>query len=278
MPLTKLTDTEPGETELQALRKRLDDQDKRVRELEAGETVLSKRIQEQDETISELRVTEANFGKAFATVRHVDECMADIKNEVEKNEHFFSGELVRLKTTLQQYTDEARSALEATTDTLMGSMDDVESRLGDELSSAERRWGKDLENVDRQFDERHEELEAKLRERSRGFTDCTEYLDRSLQESLERLELVSWKDSWARELDRRDEQRRKEWEVALQQRPTHEQLAASFTSLATSSSIVDRLAELQATTAQQHHRLETGLSTVERLFLRQLDAAARLVS
>ena len=64
----------------------------------------------------------------------------------------------------------------------------------------------------------------------------------------------------------------------MQQRPTHEQLAASFTFLAVSHSIVDCLVELQATTAQQHHRLETGLSTVERLFLRQLDDAAHIVS
>ena len=135
-----------------------------------------------------------------------------------------------------------------------------------------------MEHLERRLDERHEEQEIKLRERSQGYAECTAYLDRSLQESLERLELVSWKDSWSRELDRRDEQRRQEWEVALQQRPTHEQLAASFTSLATSRTIVDRLADLQATTAQQHHRLQSGLSTVERLFLRQLDGAARLVS
>ena len=136
----RLTDTKIGETELQALRKRLDDQDKRVRELEAGESVLSKRVAEQDETIRQLKATEANFGKAFATVRHVDECVEDIKSEVEKNEQFFSGELARLKTRLQDYADQTRRNLEvgaARNEGLRASLEDVDSRHADQLNAAE---------------------------------------------------------------------------------------------------------------------------------------------
>ena len=281
LSFTELLDTVPGETELQAMRKRMDEQDKRVRELEAGETVLSTRVREQEETIRQLKAAEANFGKAFASVRYVDECVEDIKSEMEKNEQFLSDELARLKTKLQKYADQTRAHMETTsarTEALVGSVDDIESRHADELRAAERRWEKDLGNAERRWEERQEELDVRPGERSREYADCTAYLDRSLQESLERLELVSWKDTWSRELDRRDQERRQEWEQALQQRTTHEQLAASYTSLATSHTIVDRLAELQATTARQHHRLETELSTLERLFLRQLDEAAQMVS
>ena len=196
---------------------------------------------------------------------------------MEKNEQFFSDELARLKSKLQKYADQTRTHTERT-EALVSSVDDIDSRHAEELRAAERRWEQELGQMERRWEERQDEQDVKLGERSQGYAECTAYLDRSLQESLERLELVGWKDTWSRELDRRDQERRQEWGQALQQRPTQEQLAASYTSLATSHTIVDRLVDLQATTAQQHHRLETGLSTLERLFLRQLDDAAQLVS
>lgn len=262
------------------MRKRLEDQDKRVRQLEAGETVLSKRVDEQGATIGQLKAAESNRGEAFATVRYVVECMEDVKNSVEQNENFTAGALDLLKERLRKHMETTRGDIETLTtrtEAIMTSAEEQEGRHEADMRAAERRWENELNRVERLVDEKVQEQETHLREATQEHPLCKAYVDRRLAETLERLEIVGLKDSWARELDRRDQQRREEWEKALQQRPTYEQLATTFTSLETTRTIVDRLADFQANTDQQHHRLHAGLSTVERLFLRQMDAAARMV-
>ena len=266
------------------MRKRLDDQDKRVRELQAAETVLRQKLDEQERTLRELELVEMKGERPFASIRYVDECVADVKSEAERNEQFFSTELDRLKTSIaKERTARHQVALQledetARIDTIMQNADMEDSRRDREMREAEQRWHEEMEGMERRLDERMDEHEARPQERSEGHGVSKEYVDRTLQESLERLELVGLKDSWSRELERRDRERRQEWEMALEQRPTHEQLAASYTALNTTQLIVDRLTDFQAGTDRQHHRLQAGLSTVERLYLRQLDAMASMVS
>lgn len=253
------------------MQRQLNEQDKRVRQLEAGETVLCKRVQEQDETIRRLRESDLDK-EGFATQDNLEESIEEVKSALEAFEHSSSDLLAQFNTKLRTHIMKTRRELDTiatTTGDLTASIEEQDSRHEEQLRAAERRWENELNRVERSLEERTEEQES--------HTLCKEYFDNSLQETMERLQLVGFKDTWSRELDRRDQQRREEWDKALQQRLTHEQLTASFTSLEMTRAIVDRLADFQATTDQQHHRLHAGLSTLERLFLRQMDAAARMV-
>jgi prefoldin subunit 5 len=112
IPLTTFT-AQISEKEIQVLLKRLDDQDSKIRELEAAQAVLR---------------------KSKATIRYVDECVENINSikAVEPNYNSIEKTQKHLQSELQ--------AVNARIDSVMELVDREGHRHKEELQSAERRW------------------------------------------------------------------------------------------------------------------------------------------
>src|SRR5277367_1193642 len=99
-----------------------------------------------------------------------------------------------------------------------------------------------------------------------------------MEESLKRLHTDIQKDWWIAELERREKVCCEEMKTLLNQRPTHQEIAESYTTLATTGEVINQVAELHTKTGRDHHLLQSGLNTLEHLYLRQLDSSADVVS
>ena len=125
------------------------------------------------------------------------------------------------------------------------------------------------------MDERFEEQDRKLVEKqTTNVVDFHSYVD----ESLKRLHTDIQKDWWIAELERREKVRLEEMKTLLNQRPTHREIAEAYTTLATTGEVIKQVAELHTKTGRDHHLLQSGLNTLECLYLRQLDSSADVVS
>jgi hypothetical protein len=157
---------------------------------------------------------------------------------------------------------------------------DLEDRRREEDNQrTERRWADELARletrVEEKMDERFEEQDRKLADKqTANVVDFHSYVD----ESLKRLHTEIQKDWWIAELERREKVRSEEMKTLLNQRPTHDEIAESYTTLATTSQVINQVAELHTKTGREHHLLQSGLNTLERLYLRQLDSSADVVS
>ena len=156
---------------------------------------------------------------------------------------------------------------------------DLEDKRRDgENWEMERRWAEELGGVEtpleEKMDERLEEQDRKLLERqSANMVDFHSYVD----ESLKRLHTEIQQDWWIVELEHCEKVRNEEMKMLLKQRPTHDEISESYTTLATTSRVINQVAELHTKTGREHHLLQSGLNTLEQLYLRQLDSSAEIV-
>jgi hypothetical protein len=149
-----------------------------------------------------------------------------------------------------------------------GELQAMERRLADEGIRVER-------SLEEQMKEQFQERDRKLVEwQSKTVSD----LNSQVEESLKRLQSEFQQDWWTAELDRRAKLQTEEMKALLNQRPTLEEIGASFTTLGTTSILIGQLGDLHAKTGRDNHLLQSELHTLERLYLRQLDRSAPLVS
>ena len=156
-------------------------------------------------------------------------------------------------------------------------VDDLERRHEEEGRVTERRFEGELNRLEIRMEERIDEKHVECTDRLKVQDLGIRRLDKQLAEALEQLRGDIQKDSWTRELDRRDQVRRQELQALLQQHPDKAELDRTYTTVQTSRAIVEQLADFRLQTDKDHHSLEAALNTLERLYLRQLDSTAELV-
>ena len=178
---------------------------------------------------------------------------------------------------IHKVKEEFKTDLDAESTRTAAGMDTEAALRRSEIKSLSRQVQDSLETLERQIAEKHEQQDSKWRASSEDLAISQQYLNTTLEERLGQLQILSYKDM-GMELDRREELQRTEWQSALNERPTRDELGETFTRLDTSSRILQQIAEIQENSMKQFQRLQSGLTTVERLYLRQLDAAATMVS
>ena len=162
---------------------------------------------------------------------------------------------------------------------MAGAFDEQDKRRDVELTELERRWAGEVDRVENSLAEkmelRFQEQDRKLVEsQSKNIADFNSYVDGALK----RLQTDIQQDWWIAELEHREKARSEEMKRLLKQHPIHEEIAASYTMLATMSDVIDPVAQLNMKTGRDHHILQLGLNTLERLYLWQLDSSVSIVS
>jgi hypothetical protein len=154
-----------------------------------------------------------------------------------------------------------------------------DKRREEDNQRTERRWADELAHlesrVDEKMEDRFEEQDRRLLEKQ---TANVVDFHKHVEESLKRLHTDIHNDWWIAELERREKVCCEEMKTLLNQRPTHQEIAGSYTALATTGEVIKQVAELHTKTGREHHLLQSGLNTLERLYLRQLDSSADVVS
>ena len=147
------------------------------------------------------------------------------------------------------------------------------------LQAMEKRWSDEVIRVETNLEE---EMKEKFQERDRKLVEwqskTVSDLNSQVEESLKRLQSELQQDWWTAELDRRAKLQTEEMKALLNERPTLQEIGASFTTLETTSKLIGQLGDLHAKTSKDNHLLQSELHTLERLYLRQLDSSAPLVS
>ena len=284
------------------IRKRYEQLEKRIRELEAAESVRRKQAskpsadqgfatkdfveQELKEVKGLMDAAVAKCNKEIQSARNdCDQETAIIQGNLDHQKTRIVGRINKLKEEFKRQLNSESNKLHEEFKTEFDSESirnaaglDTEAALRkSEIKSLSRMVQENLESLERRMAEKHEEQDSKWRESSHDAATSQQYLHTTLEERLAQLQIISYKDM-GMELDRREELQRAQWEAALNERPTRQELTETFTRLETSSRIVDQLKDLQENSVKHFHRLQAGLSTVERLYLRELDAAATMVS
>ena len=276
--------------------RRLDDQDKRIRELEASESVVGNSmakktyvddavadaIHTMEEQTQALDLEQRQTRKKVNTL--ADNAIKDLTTRFQGLETKFH-QVTQLPADFASRID-GLSTLPGDIETLKNRVtgiseayDQEDKRRDEENRATERRWADELgrleTHLEDRIDEKYEEQERKLLEQqAANITDFNSYVD----DALKRLHTDIKQDWWIAELERREKVRSDEMKLLLQQRPTHEDIANSYTTLATTSQVIDQVGDLHRKTGKEHHLLQSGLNTLERLYLRQLDSSAGMVS
>ena len=275
--------------------RRLDSQDQRIRELKASKAVVGNSMAKKtyvDDAIAdaihtmELQMQDLDFehNKTQKKVSATDNAVKDLTKRFQGLESKIDGEdrlpaeLKRRITSVLALPGKLESV--ETQVVRMAEALEVEDRRREEDNQrTERRWADELAHlesrVDEKMDERFEERDRKLLEKqTANVVDFHKYV----QESLKQLHTEIQNDWWIAELNRREKVRCEEMKTLLNQRPTHQEIAESYTTLATTGEVIKQVAELHTKTGRDHHLLQSGLNTLEHLHLRQLDSSADIVS
>jgi len=154
-----------------------------------------------------------------------------------------------------------------------------EKRRDRELEAMERRWAGEVcrveDTLEETMEERFEEQDRKLAESQ---LKAASDLNSHIEESLKRLHNDIRQDWWVADLERRDKVWTEELKRQLKEHPTHKEVAQSYTMLGVTSNLIDQVGQLHTKTGRDHHLLQSELNTMERLYLRQLDTSAPVVS
>lgn len=157
--------------------------------------------------------------------------------------------------------------------------DEENTRRDGALQAMEKRWSDEVIRVETNLEE---EMKKQFQERDRRLVEwqskTVSDLNSQVEESLKRLQGELQQDWWTAELDRRAKVQTEEMKALLNERPTLLEIGASFTTLGTTSRLIGQLGDLHAKTSKDNHLLQSELHTLERLYLRQLDSSAPLVS
>jgi uncharacterized phage infection (PIP) family protein YhgE len=243
-----------------------------------------------------LEASEAVLANSMAKKIYVDEAVADAIHTMEQQTQDLDFEHRETRKRLDALGDKGIkdlakrfSRLETTFDQVEGlekkvmgiteAFDVEDKRRDGELREMERRWGGEVDRVERcleeKMEEKFQEQDNKLVERqSQYLADFNSYVEGSLK----RLQTDIQQEWWIGELERREKALNEEMKMMLKQHPTHQEVAASYTMLATTSDVIDQVGQLHTKTGRDHHLLQSGLNTLERLYLRQLDSSAPMVS
>jgi hypothetical protein len=166
----------------------------------------------------------------------------------------------------------------------LGDLMDTESRERvSELQGMERRWQGILERTEDRLEER---MDEKMDERIEGKVEKWEMkwdaqvkeldskwewnFERRMEDAMARLAIDIEKTPWAQRVDRREREYQAEFQRALLERPTFEEVKVSYTSNSLTERMMQQMERMQAVTAEQHQSLQAGLYTVERLLLQRL--------
>jgi hypothetical protein len=156
-------------------------------------------------------------------------------------------------------------------------LDGQDRNVREELQGSERRWERQLNEQDRRLEARIEEQEMRFQDGQKEAAYKMQSLAVRVDDALVKMTEDTRKAPWERRVEEAAIAWRKELEDTLAERPTSGDLAA-YTTLVTTEKIVSQLANLQVRTDEQYNGLQGGLNTLERLYLRQLDQTADMVS
>src|SRR5271168_3844107 len=218
--------------------RRLDSQDQRIRELEAGEAVVGSSMAKKtyvDEAIAdaihtmEQQMQDMDF-EHQKKVSATDNAVKDLTKRFQGLESKIDGEdrlpaeLKRRITSVLALPGKLESV--ETQVVRMAEALEVEDRRREEDNQrTEQRWADELAHlesrVDEKMDERFEEQDRKLLEKqTANVVDFHKYV----QESLKQLHTEIQNDWWIAELNRREKVCCEEMKTLLNQRPTHQEI------------------------------------------------------
>jgi hypothetical protein len=153
-------------------------------------------------------------------------------------------------------------------------LDGQDHIMRDELQAAERRWERHVNEqeqrveglVEGMIEETQIRLESKQREKA-------DMLSARVDEAILKITEDNLKAPWQRQIQEASLSWQKELEVAV---ATTREEFSDYTPMSTTEKIVQQLATLQIHSHDQFHSLQGGLTTMERLYLRQLGSTADL--
>jgi hypothetical protein len=149
-------------------------------------------------------------------------------------------------------------------------LDGQDHIMRDELQAAERRWERHVNEQEQRVEGMIEEAEIRLESKQRENADM---LSARVDEAILKITEDNLKAPWQRQIQEASLTWQKELEVAV---GTTREKFSDYTPLLTTEKIVQQLATLQIHSHDQFHSLQGGLTTMERLYLRQLGSTADL--
>lgn len=156
-------------------------------------------------------------------------------------------------------------------------LDGQDTTMREELQTAERRWERQLNEQEQRLEGRIEEQEIRFQDGQKDNAYKMQTLAVRLDDALLKMTEDIQRAPWERQLEEGAKLWRKELQDAMKNRPTTDELSA-YTTLLTTEKIVEQLSKLQVRADEQYNGLQGGLTTLERLYLRQLDQTADMVS
>lgn len=298
VPTTTTAPPAPPNPDLNALRERILDleqqlrqqggqlreQDRRMREVEASDVALrgvmvtQEQLKNQDRDIrSTLKVSEKALWDVLVTQEELDHKETEIRsafNVIAGELHHKSRRIERkLNACSEGEVKDLMTRIVTLSEGLaqMGeTLDGQDHIMRDELQAAERRWERHVNEQEQRVEGMLEETEIRLESKQREKADK---LSARVDEAILKITEDNLKAPWQRQIQEASLSWQKELERAVA--TTKEEFSA-YTTLSTTEKIVQQLAALQIHSHDQFHSLQGGLTTMERLYLRQLDSTATL--
>ena len=149
--------------------------------------------------------------------------------------------------------------------------------LRKELQGVERRWELEMHERERRLEGMINQQESRCQNAGKATASKMQTLASRVDDALVKIAEQTAQAPWKRQVEEAINGWQKDLQDALADRPTTRDLSA-YTTLGMTEKIVTQLANLQVRSDEQYNGLQGGLNTLERLYLRQLDQAADMVS
>ena len=249
--------------DLDTMWERIQDQERRIREVEAS-----------DMAIQGIMVTKDKLQETDSQIRRTFQAVADDihykSSRIEKKVNACADDDVKaILSKLVDLGEQVEKVGEA--------LDGQDTTIREELQTAERRWERHLNEQERRLEGKIEDQEIRFQDGQKDNAFKMQTLAVKVDDALLKITEDIRKAPWERQLEEAAIVWRKELDDALDNRPTTGDLSA-YTTLLTTEKIVTQLANLQVRGDEQYNGLQGGLNTLERLYLRQLDQTADMVS
>ena len=242
---------------------RIQDQDHRIREVEASDIAIRGIMVTKDK----LQETDNAIRRSFQAIA---EELQHKSSRIEKKINACADEEVRaILTKLVDLGEQVAKVGEA--------LDGQDTHMREELQTAERRWEAQLHEQDQRLEGRIEEQELRFQDEQKEAAYKMQALGIKVEDALAKMTEDSRRAPWERQLQEAASAWRRELQDALADLPTTNDLAP-YTTLVTTEKIVNQLSNLQVRADEQYNGVQAGLNTLERLYLRQLDQTVDMVS
>jgi hypothetical protein len=253
----------PTHPDLKTLWERIQDHDRRMREIEASDIALRGAMVTQDQLRKKDQEIRGIMDTQVEELHHHSRRIErKLNSHTEGEVKGILGRMVNLGEELAQIGE---------------TLDGQDRHMQEELQGAERRWERNVNQQEQRLEARIEETEIRLQGKQMETADRMDTLSKRVDEAISKIAEETEKAPWERRVQEASLGWRKELEDAMVARPTREEMSA-YTTLATTERVIDKIANLQIVTNEQLNGLQGGLRTMERLYLRQLDESADLVS